>query len=77
MASRMVLEYDRPIYRGESSGTACMTNLPSRPSNISLPEEYRSIIQDNELCGPFGMYRRVSFFLLWTYGEFIGSKEGE
>ena len=39
VASRMVLEYDRPIYRGESSGTACMTNLPSRPSNISLPED--------------------------------------
>ena len=39
VASQRSFEYDRPIYRGESRGTACMTNLPSRPSNISLPPD--------------------------------------
>ena len=37
--SRQVFEFDRPAYRGESIGTCCLTDLPSRPSPINFTDD--------------------------------------
>ena len=34
--SRQYIEYDKPTYRGDSIGTCCLTNLPSRRCPISF-----------------------------------------
>ena len=39
VGSRQLFEFDRPTYRGESSGTCCLTSLPSRDSSVSFPED--------------------------------------
>ena len=37
--SRQVFEFDRPAYRGESIGTCCLTNLPSRVCPVKFPDD--------------------------------------
>ena len=37
--SRQYIEYDKPTYRGDSIGTCCLTNLPSRQCPISFPSD--------------------------------------
>ena len=39
VGSRQIFEFDRPAFRGESSGTCCLTCLPSRDCSISFPED--------------------------------------
>ena len=39
VGSRQTFEFDRPTFRGESSGTCCLTNLPSRNCSVSFPDD--------------------------------------
>ena len=39
VGSRQTFEFDRPAFRGESSGTCCLTNLPFRKCSVSFPDD--------------------------------------
>jgi len=63
--SRQVFEFDRPAYRGESIGTCCLTDLPSRPSPINFTDD---LIASCRVCSCIVRFGVLDVLVITVYG---------
>ncbi len=74
VASRKVLEFDQPVYRGESMGTAILTDLPCRPNPINLPPDIISSTRVSSGIIRFGCFDVLVFTIYGVTGATPGAR---
>ena len=63
--SRQVFEFDRPAYRGESIGTCCLTELPSRQCPLEFTDD---LIASCRVCSCIVRFGALDVLVITVYG---------